>query len=119
MAWGAVEQIVVDAADPAALARFWAVLLGGEPVDRDDGWSVIGGGPGRPRVSFQPVPEPKARKNRLHLDIAAADIPAATAALVTAGAIAVGAQVTDEQGTFQVLRDPEGNEFCLAWPPKP
>ncbi|MET9956723.1 VOC family protein, partial [Streptomyces sp. NPDC006339] len=29
-----VQEIVFDCADPAALARFWAALLGGAPVDR-------------------------------------------------------------------------------------
>jgi hypothetical protein len=108
-----LNQIVVDSTDPAALVRFWAALIGGEPVDRARGWSHLDA-PGFPRLAFQPVPEAKAVKNRLHLDVEVDAIPDAVRAAVAAGASAVGGVVTDEQGSFQVLRDPEGNEFCLV-----
>jgi catechol 2,3-dioxygenase-like lactoylglutathione lyase family enzyme len=108
-----LNQIVVDCADPAALARFWGALLGGEPVERRDGWAHVAP-PGWPRLAFQPVPEGKVVKNRLHLDVAVADIPAATRRAVELGAIARGEVRTDEQGSFQVLLDPAGNEFCLV-----
>ncbi|WP_308257580.1 VOC family protein [Pseudonocardia lacus] len=108
-----LSQIVVDAADPASLVRFWAALLGGEPVDRARGWSHLDA-PGFPRLAFQPVPESKAGKNRLHLDVAVDAVDDATRVAVGLGASAVGAPVTDDQGSFQVLRDPEGNEFCLV-----
>ena len=106
-------QIVIDARDPAALVRFWAALLGGDPVDRALGWSHVEL-PGVGRLAFQPVPEEKAGKNRLHLDLEVDDLEAATAEAVRQGAERVGAVVVDEQGAFQVLRDPEGNEFCLV-----
>jgi hypothetical protein len=108
-----LEQIVVDSREPARLVRFWAGLLGGEPVDRALGWSHVRP-PGFARLAFQPVPEAKAGKNRLHLDIEVDDVRAAVAQAVALGAVAVGAQVTDEQGTFQVMADPEGNEFCFV-----
>jgi hypothetical protein len=108
-----LNQIVVDSTDPAALARFWAALIGGEPVGRARGWSQLDA-LGFPRLSFQPVPEAKAVKNRLHLDVEVDEIPDAVRAAVGAGASAVGGVVTDDQGSFQVLRDPEGNEFCLV-----
>ena len=53
-------------------------------------------------------------KNRVHIDVWSDDIPADTARLVAAGAIATGGIVEDEVGAFQVLLDPEGNEFCLV-----
>jgi Glyoxalase-like domain len=106
-------QIVVDAADPAALVRFWAALLGGEPVDRARGWSHLDA-PGFPRLSFQPVPEAKSGKNRLHLDVEVDAVPDAVRVAVGLGATAVGTVVTDDQGSFQTLLDPEGNEFCLV-----
>ncbi|MEV6651657.1 VOC family protein [Streptomyces sp. NPDC051219] len=34
-----VEEIVFDCAEPADLVRFWAALLGGDPVDRNADWS--------------------------------------------------------------------------------
>ncbi|MGF1647503.1 MAG: VOC family protein [Kineosporiaceae bacterium] len=72
--------------------------------------------PGFPRISFQPVPEAKAGKNRLHLDIEVppGEIPAAAARAEHLGAVRVGGVVTDESGSFHVMTDPEGNEFCLV-----
>ncbi|MCY9786787.1 VOC family protein [Nocardiopsis sp. EMB25] len=116
MTVGTVDQWVVNAADPAALARFWAFVLGGEPVERSDGWAYVEGVEGRPRLSFQPDPAPRAAPNRVHPDVRVDDIPAATEAVVGRGATVGGDVVTDAQGSFQVLRDPEGNEFCLVSP---
>src|SRR5690606_7825842 len=110
------DQIVVNAADPARLARFWGALLGAEPVDRSDGWAYLPAAHGRPRISFQPDPAPAPGPVRLHLDIRVADLPAAAAAAADLGASAQGSPVTDEQGSFQVMRDPEGNAFCLTAP---
>ncbi|MFJ7206921.1 VOC family protein [Streptomyces sp. NPDC098789] len=106
-------QIVVDCLDPKALVRFWARLLGGEPVDRARGWSHVDL-PGGVRLAFQPVPEEKAGKNRLHLDVRADDIGSAIAAALALGAVRTGGTVTDDQGSFQTMRDPEGNEFCVV-----
>ncbi|WP_406509608.1 VOC family protein [Streptomyces sp. NBC_00212] len=106
-------QLVVDCADPGRLARFWAGLLGGRPVVRDSSWAYVDP-PGAPRLAFQRVPEEKAGKNRLHLDLAVEDVRRARAAAVRRGARPVGQTVTDAQGAFQVMRDPEGNEFCFV-----
>ncbi|MFC4563741.1 VOC family protein [Nocardiopsis mangrovi] len=116
MALGHLQQIIVNAADSARLARFWAVVLGGTPIDRGDGWSVLEASPLHPQIAFQPDPRPKADRNRLHLDVQVTDIPAATAEAEAAGARRLGDIVTDEEGSFQVLADPEGNEFCLVIP---
>ena len=106
-------QIVVDCRDPKSLVRFWADLLGGDPVDRARGWSHVEP-PGAVRLAFQPVAEDKTMKNRLHLDIEVdAIVPAITRAL-RLGATRVGGTVTDDQGSFQVMADPEGNEFCFV-----
>ncbi|MGK5627530.1 VOC family protein [Streptomyces sp. URMC 123] len=107
-----VSELVVDCREPASLVRFWAALLGGTPVDREADWSYVDP-PGFRRLAFQRVPEAKTVKNRLHLDLDVEDLTAATERAEELGAIRVGARVTDEQGTFQVLLDPEGNEFCL------
>lgn len=108
-----IDEIVIDCHDPALLVRFWAALLGGAPVDREPGWSYVDP-PGSVRVAFQRVPEGKTLKNRLHLDLAAGDVETATEEAVRLGAVRLGPVVADPQGRFQVLGDPEGNEFCFV-----
>ncbi|MCP9959855.1 VOC family protein [Streptomyces sudanensis] len=108
-----VSEIVFDCADPAALARFWAGLLGGDPVDRDPDWSYVDP-PGFVRVAFQRVPEGRAAKNRLHLDLSGGDVESAAERAVALGAVRVGGLVRDAYGGFRVMRDPEGNEFCFV-----
>lgn len=108
-----VNEIVYDCHDPALLVRFWAALLGGVPVDRSPGWSYVDP-PSGARIAFQRVPEGKAAKNRLHLDLDAGDIDRAADEAVRLGATRLGPVVTDEHGRFQVLADPEGNEFCFV-----
>ena len=146
-------QLTIDANDPARLARFWAPLLGyvpEPPPDGFDSWlawyqSVVpeeelGGDPddyvdrlvdpsGRgPKIWFQPVPERKAGKNRLHFDIYIADRSApmeeiiATVDAKVAELVALGATVDHPnrvdtpslQRYGVVMHDPEGNEFCVA-----
>ncbi|MFD6952395.1 glyoxalase [Nocardiopsis sp. TSRI0078] len=116
MTVGTVDQWVVNAAEPYLLARFWAFVLGGEPVARPDGWAYVAGAEGRPRLSFQPDPGPGTGRNRIHMDVRVDDIAEAADAVVAGGAGRRGGPVTDGQGTFQVLLDPEGNEFCLVEP---
>jgi glyoxalase superfamily protein len=110
-----LDQVVIDCQRPTSLVRFWAAMLGGEPVDRANGWSHVEA-PGFPKLSFQPVAEPKSFKNPLHLDLEvdAGKIAAATKVAIDMGATPVGVIVTDEKGSFQVMIDPEGNEFCFV-----
>ena len=109
-----LSMICFDSNDPPTLAEFWAKLLGGErTIDKDgDAWVVLPSG--GPRLDFLRVPEAKASKNRLHLDIHSTDVAAATGE-----ALALGATRADDVydgDRWQVLRDPEGNEFCLLPP---
>lgn len=110
---GRVDEVVLDCQDPAALAKFWSAILGGEPVHRNDAWSYIDP-PGWTRLAFQRVPETKHGKNRLHIDVHVDDVPRASAAAEALGAVRVGTIHADKVGTFQVLRDPEGNEWCVV-----
>jgi predicted enzyme related to lactoylglutathione lyase len=108
-----LDQVVVDAQEPRVLVRFWSQLLGGTPVDRALGWSHVEP-PGFPRLGFQPGASEKQVKNRLHLDIEVEDIAACVATAVELGARRVGTTVTTELGSYQVMHDPEGNEFCFV-----
>jgi hypothetical protein len=124
--------------DPAALGLFWAEVLG-YPRPDVDAWHESQRSQGRaepglnetfaiedpagrrPRLFFQRVPEVKAAKNRVHLDIAPpADqlgerrdqIDSYVERLVSMGARVIG-PVMDDEGYFVVMADPEGNEFCV------
>ena len=64
-------SVVVDAVDPARLARWWAEVLDLRILDEEDGVAVIGTElSAEPYLTFVRVPEAKAGKNRLHLDLA-------------------------------------------------
>jgi hypothetical protein len=139
-------QITFDCADPGALSRFWAETLHYQldaPPEGFDTWeaaleswgvpkedwnsaSAVVDPEGKgPRIFFQRVPEPKAVKNRVHLDLYVsagpgtppderkADIEPEAERLVALGAERVeGHEKLDEY--FVVMRDPEGNEFCVC-----
>jgi Glyoxalase-like domain len=78
----------------------------------------------RPRLFFQRVPEPKTAKNRVHLDVKVGGdrgvaperrrelVDDAVERVVGAGATRVRAYDEPDQ-YWVVMRDPEGNEFCL------
>ncbi len=106
------EQVVVAAADPVMLGRWWADALG---------WVLVNGAPAEfeirptadrlPGMLFLPVGEAKAGKNRLHLDFRPDDQQAAVARLLSLGAR--HADVGQGKQPWVVLADPEGNEFCV------
>ena len=105
-----VSALAVDCHDPDTLATFWYELLGGELVLWPQYGVVALRAPGI-TIDFTLVPEDKAGKNRLHLDLATSD-PGAT----VARALQLGATRGDDihvSNDFTVLRDPEGNEFCV------
>jgi predicted enzyme related to lactoylglutathione lyase len=111
---GTLDEIVIDCADPVVLSAFWHAVLGGDPpTHRSPDWSYFDSAGGL-RIAFQRVPEGKSAKNRVHLDVAVDDVPAAARAAVTLGAVLSGELHSDSVGTFQVLLDPEGNEWCVV-----
>jgi hypothetical protein len=142
-------QITIDCADPGLLVRFWAQAVGYVVPPAPDGFVTwtdwyrhIGvpedelgdGGDDRlidpdgvgPALWFQPVPEAKTVKNRIHLDLDVgggrqtplpprrARVESAASRLVQAGAARLRTLDGEAEGHFGiVLADPEGNEFCL------
>src|SRR5450759_2771764 len=112
---GRIDEVVVDCANPRVLAQFWSAVLGGAPCARDESWHYVDP-PGWTRLAFQKVPEGKTVKNRLHLDVGVSDIAEATGQAEALGSQRVGGIHGDTAGSFQVLLDPEGNEWCLVQP---
>ena len=109
-----LQEVVVDCRDPRALVGFWAAALRAVPVVRTDEWAYVDSDLLGTRLAFQRVPEIKTGKNRVHLDLEVDDIAQERDRLSALGAFALGDVVIDEQGPFQVMVDPEGNEFCLV-----
>ncbi|MDQ2816347.1 MAG: VOC family protein [Actinomycetota bacterium] len=138
-------QVTVDCADPHAMADWWAATLGWPVEPQDEAfirrmisagqaagsdtklhhgtlvWKAgaaichPGGTQRAPRMLFQLVPEAKAVKNRMHLDvrIGADDVERAVAGLTARGAKVLH---SGQQGphAWVTLADPEGNEFCVS-----
>jgi catechol 2,3-dioxygenase-like lactoylglutathione lyase family enzyme len=114
MAIGALHEIVIDCPNPEALARFWQALIGGEVEVESDEWVVLDGDDVGFYIGFQRVPEPKSGKNRVHLDVEVDDLGTAIDDAEQLGARKIGALVVDDDGSFQVMADPGGNEFCFV-----
>lgn len=106
-----LASITFDCADALVAARFWSAALD-RPLP-DDATSEFVQLAGSPAWSFIAVPEPKAAKNRVHVDLDVADLAAEVDRLLALGARHVGD--FDEQGErWTTLADPEGNEFDLV-----
>jgi len=111
--------LAVDCTDAALLVDFWCAALDYKELRR---WTdprgceyVEIGRPGQPMLLFQPVPEAKSTKNRLHLDIAPTE---GTRESEVERLVGLGARVVSADPEFHwvVLTDPEGNEFCVLPP---
>ncbi|MEV5439251.1 VOC family protein [Streptomyces sp. NPDC052682] len=113
------EQLVVDAADPVALGRWWAEALGWVVVNDDPEEYEIRPAPDRlPGVLFGASRDAKPVKNRLHLDLRPDDQEAEVRRLLALGARPADVGQTGEE-PWVVLADPEGNEFCVLGPRRP
>jgi len=118
-----ITELVVDCRDPAALAAWWAEVLGYEVLGTGEDGVVEIGAPGQepkgpqPTLVFAPVPDATPGKRRLHLDLNATDRSqdAELERLLALGAtrVDVGQGPLSDTMTWHVLADPEGNEFCL------
>ncbi|MBM3674853.1 MAG: VOC family protein [Actinobacteria bacterium] len=114
---GHLGEIVIDVSAPDVdhLVGFWCSLLGVTVDARDAEWiDLTPQHPDAPHLSFQVVPEPKAVKNRVHLDVYVDELGRATEAAEALGATLLGDAVQEEDSRFQVLADPAGNEVCLV-----
>ncbi|WP_035799202.1 VOC family protein [Kitasatospora mediocidica] len=116
----ALHSITFDCTDAYGLARFWSRVTGW-PLGEDD----VPGDPeaavippahvGGPRLLFITVPEPKAVKNRVHLDLQPDDRTRdeEVRRLLDLGATLVQDERRPDGTGWAVLADPEGNELCV------
>jgi predicted enzyme related to lactoylglutathione lyase len=115
-----IDTLTFDCADVMRVARFWADALDWEldPGSEPDGAAIRDRSAASAKLYFQPVPEPKVVKNRLHIDFRpSGSMAAEVARLQGLGATVVGR--VDEEGSFwTVMQDPEGNELCVLRGPE-
>ena len=112
-----IHSITFDCADPVRLAAFWQAALGYEveagSVPDEQGASLVDPAGHGPRMLFNPVPEGKIVKNRVHVDLAPNNsMDAEVARLIGLGARKIRV-FQKPYGTWTVMQDPEGNEFCV------
>lgn len=112
------QAVCIDADDPGPVADFWQAALGWRRTYADADEIVLEPPAGTPEEGVAPdllvlrVPEGKATKNRLHIDLRPQDQDAEVARLEELGARRVSVGQGDEV-TWVVLADPGGNEFCI------
>jgi predicted enzyme related to lactoylglutathione lyase len=130
-----LDAIVFDCADAAALARFWAAALGWQVApdeedelarlsaesidDPEDDPSVMVEPPedsDLPVLLFTEVPEEKAVKNRLHLDVTAGSSIAGEVERLEGLGASLRNWAEGSSTAWAVMLDPEGNEFCVMPP---
>jgi hypothetical protein len=119
---GWVREIVLDCPDPWDLARFWARLLGGTPVEWYPGWVTLEPPPHGQRFSFQGTgrAEDGARAQIVHFDVLVSDLASAHERVVALGGALIGEHVSPRPGPdgepipWRVYQDPAGHPFCLV-----
>ena len=105
------EQVIVHAADPQRLGRWWAEALGWVVVHAsDDEFEIRPAADRMPGLDFVRAGEVAPPGGRLHLDFRPDDQAAEVARLVAHGARRAD---TGKDEPWVVLLDPEGNEFCV------
>jgi predicted enzyme related to lactoylglutathione lyase len=113
-----LHHIVIDSHDLPAQARFWSEALRWRILSVREREIVVGPHEDAPvGLCLMPSPDQKSVKNRVHLDLTtgADDRDAEIDRLLSLGATRVDVGQTGEE-SWEVLADPEGNEFCVVRP---
>ena len=110
-------DLVLDCAEPQLLEEFWRGALGYRTYYSSDAHVILvpSDDTNASPLVLQQVPEPKAGKNRMHIDLVADDIEPEVDRLIALGAKRVhdGVQNVGEV-RWVTLLDPVGNEFCVC-----
>ena len=105
------EMITVDCANPRKLAQFWAKATD-SAVLHDYDFVILDS---TPRLGFQLVPDLTPGKNSIHVDFIAENREIAVADLEALGATVQSVQsLPDSEFMWTVMKDPEGNVFCVS-----
>jgi catechol 2,3-dioxygenase-like lactoylglutathione lyase family enzyme len=121
-----IHNVTFDARDPQLLGRFWSRVTGYAVVDERDDFVRLRAPDdlGVRLILFLRVEDPTPGKNRVHVDLAARRPEDEIERLLRLGASLVDEQVDGRPSwregngiKWVVLRDPEGNEFCLGGMP--
>jgi predicted enzyme related to lactoylglutathione lyase len=113
-----VRSVVFDCPDPAALASFYATLLGGRLQAADPEWCVVYLDEPAFKLAFQYAapyvpPDWPNGPQQLHLDLTVPDLDATSLRAVSLGATVLSGPVEEPGGVFIVHADPAGHPFCL------
>lgn len=111
-------NIAFDCDDVLRVATFWSTLLGRSVDEGSNELFASIGGTDAERVDpawyFNKVPERKQAKNRVHLDLTTPDASALDEMVRLGATIVAEHEVPGGSHSWTVMRDPEGNEFCVA-----
>jgi predicted enzyme related to lactoylglutathione lyase len=114
-----LNHITFAADEPQRLAEFWAEALDGYSAQQaGTSWRADGDGPG---LYFNRLAKTPTIELPIHLDVNVPDREAELERLLQLGATLVETkshQIGDLSEIWTVLRDPEGNGFCIQSPPK-
>jgi hypothetical protein len=110
-----VGSVVIDCNDVAPMVAFWQGALRYVPRDPPgEDFAVLRDPEGaHVNVSLQLVPEKRAGKNRLHLDLYTENQHEEVQRLLALGATR-HRRVPEPDDDFILLEDPEGNVFCVV-----
>ena len=115
-----LSHVTVDSRDAYAQSLFWSAVLGwaedpADPNEPGDEECMVFSPDGHQRLLFIEVPDAKAGKNRLHLDLrpAAGTRDGELLRVLELGAVLLEDRRRPDGSGWFVLADPEGNEFCL------
>jgi len=113
-----LNHITFACEDPARVAEFWTQLLDGYTADRS-GQTYFGRGEG-PELFFNRMKKSPTIEVPIHLDVNVPDREAELERVLELGGRLVETRshaVGELSETWTVMRDPEGNGFCLQAPP--
>jgi len=111
---GSLQAIVLECANPEALARFWQAVIGGDVDVESPDWVGLDGDDEGFYFTFQRGRPGNSDACSIRLDVEVDDLAEATDEAEQLGARKIGGLVDDDDGTFQLMADPGGNEFAFV-----